>query len=173
MYHVIAHVGEESTVDVKKETMSLAAHFRPVGEVLGLQASELNKISKNCPCDCEEAFSRVIDTWLKQSYDVSRHSHPSWKKLCEAVASGAGAKNPALAMKIADAHRGKMIIYSCDVQVVLIIFVASRKRRHNSTEGDPQPKRPRIEDGDTSGMFDTNAQLHKCTQFMCRSPSQV
>ena len=106
---VITCVGEENAIDVKEETMTLAAKFRSMGEVLGLQASELDKIRKNCPNDCEEAFSRVIDTWLKQSYDTIRHGRPSWKKLVEAVASGTGGKNPALAQKIATAHRGKMV----------------------------------------------------------------
>ena len=106
---MITCVGEENATDVKEETMSLAAKFRSMGEVLGLQASELDKISKNCPNDCEDAFSRVIDTWLKQLYDTSRHGHPSWKKLVEAVTSRTGGKNPALAQKIAAAHRGKMV----------------------------------------------------------------
>ena len=104
---VITCVGKENATDIKKEIKSLAAKFRSMGEELGLQASELDIISKNCPNDCEEAFSRVIDTWLKQLYDTSRHGHPSWKKLVEAVATGG--KNPALAQKIAAAHRGKMV----------------------------------------------------------------
>lgn len=114
---VITCVGEENAIDVKQETMTLAAKFRSMGEVLGLLASELDIISKNCPNDCEEAFSQVIDTWLKQSHDTSGHGHPSWKKLVEAVASRTGGKNPALAQKIAAAHRGKTVSLNTIVSI--------------------------------------------------------
>ena len=90
-------------------TTTLAAGFYSVGAALGLPPSELNKIRKNCRDGCDEALFQVIIAWLKQSYDMTRHGHPSWKKLVEAVASKAGGQNPALARKIAAAHRGKVI----------------------------------------------------------------
>ena len=98
--------GEENAVDVKKATVSLASRFHSFGMVLGLKTSELDTIREDFPHNSDQSLSRVIDTWLKQRYDVSRHGHPSWKKLVEAVASEAGGKNPALAMKIADALPG-------------------------------------------------------------------
>ena len=112
--NTFTYAGEESAADVKREAISLTARYRAVGEVLGLPAADLDQISKHCPCDCEKAFSQVINSWLKQLYDVSRHGHPSWRKLVYAIASEAGGKNPALAMKIADAHRGKNLIVLMD-----------------------------------------------------------
>ena len=106
---MIMHTGEENALDVKKAIIMLAAKSRPVGAALGLLPSELDKISKNCPHDCDGELFQVIVTWLKRSYDTSRHGHPSWRKLVEAVASNAGGKNPALARKIAAVHRGKVI----------------------------------------------------------------
>ena len=123
---------------------------------MGLPPAELDKISKNCPCDCEEAFSQVINTWLKQLYDVSKHGRPSWKKLVDTVASEAGGRNPALAMKITDAHRGKALVIVLIDGLYRLYFAVSRKRQHNSGEGDPLPKLPRIENG---GMFDTEVCL--------------
>ena len=109
----IACTGEEDAFNVKEATVTLAAGFYSVGAALGLPPSELNKIRKNCPHDCDEALFQVIIAWLKQSYDMNKHGHPSWKKLVEAVSSEAGGQNPALARKIAAAHRGKVtsIIY--------------------------------------------------------------
>ena len=109
-FNILTYTGEESAADVKKEVITLSAKYQAVGRVLGLPVAELDKINKNCPCDCDEAFSQVIDAWLKQLYDVRRHGHPSWKELVEAVASEAGGKNPALAMKIADAHQGESLV---------------------------------------------------------------
>ena len=105
--------GEENALDVKEETVTLAARFYPLGIALGLPSSELDKIRQNYPRDCDEGLSQVIIAWLKQSYDMNKHGHPSWKKLVEAVSSEAGGQNPALARKIAATHRGKVtsIIY--------------------------------------------------------------
>ena len=141
--------GEEDASDVKKETTMLAAQFHQFGAALGLPPSELAKISKNCPHDCDQAFYQVIVMWLKQSYDTSRHGCPSWKKLAEEVASDAGGKNPALAQKIAAAHRGKVVPMSLSQSLdIWVMFAASRKRQQNSDNGVPQPKLPRIEDGE-------------------------
>ena len=105
--------GEENELDVKEVTVTLAARFYPLGIALGLPSSKLDKIRQNYPRDCDEALSQVIIAWLKQSYDTSKHGHPSWKKLIEAIASEAGGQHPALARKIAAVHRGKVksIIY--------------------------------------------------------------
>ena len=90
----------------------------------------------------------VTVTWLRQSYDVSRHGHPSWKKLVEAVASGG--QNPALAQKIAAAHQGEVLsiryLSSLDRWIV---FTASRKRQRSNDEGVPQPH---IEDGEETHL---------------------
>jgi hypothetical protein len=147
---VIMCAGEENALDVKEETVTLAARFYPVGAALGLPPSELNKIRQNCPCDCDGALFQVIVTWLKRLYDTSKHGHPSWKKLVEAVASRAGGQNPALAQKIAAAHRGNVISIHCVSSLDgWIMFAASRKRQQNSDEGVPRPKQPHIiEDGE-------------------------
>ena len=100
--------GEENAFNIKEATVTLAAGFYSVGAALGLPPFELNKIRKNCPHDCDEALFQVIIAWLKQLYDTSKHGHPSWKKLVKAIASEAGGQHPALARKIAAAHRGKV-----------------------------------------------------------------
>ena len=119
---IITCAGEEDASNVKEETAKLAAKCLPVGAALGLPPSELDKISRNCPRDCDEALFQVIIAWLRQSYDMSRHGHPSWKKLVEAVVSGG--QNPALARKIAAAHRGKVtsIMYFSVVLTVDCVY---------------------------------------------------
>ena len=145
----ITCTGEENAFNVKETTVTLAAGFYSIGAALGLPPSELNKIRKNCPHDCDEALFQVIVAWLKQSYNMKKHGHPSWKKLVEAVASEAGGQNPALARKIAAAHRGKvMSIHYLSSLDRCVVFAASRKRQQSNDEGVPQPKQPHIEDGE-------------------------
>jgi hypothetical protein len=140
--------GDENALDIKEEIVTLAPRFHPVGLALGLPLSELNKIGRNCPYDYDEALFQVITAWLRQSYNVNMHGHPSWKKLVEAVASGG--QNLALAQKIAATHRGKVILIIDCVSNLdkWIMFAASRKRQRSNDEGVPRPKQPHIEDGE-------------------------
>ena len=151
----ITCIGEGNAFNVKEATVTLAAGFYSIGAALGLPPSELNKIRQNCPRDCDEALFQVIIAWLKQSYDVNEHGHPSWRKLVEAIASEAGGQNPALARKIAVAHRGKMMSICCLSSSLnrWIVLAANRKRQQSSDAGIPQPKQPRIEDGEETFMY--------------------
>ena len=57
--------------------------------------------------DPKLAMGEVISTWLKQSYDVERHGLPSWRRVVEAVDSGAGGTNHVLAKEIASTYQGR------------------------------------------------------------------
>ena len=52
-------------------------------------------------------MGEVISTWLRQSYDVERHGLPSWRRVVEAVDSGAGGANYVLAKEIASKYQGR------------------------------------------------------------------
>ena len=164
--------GDENALDVKEETVTLAARFYPLGIALGLPSSKLDKIRQDYPRDCDGALSQVIIAWLKRSYDVSKHGHPSWKKLVGAVASEAGGQNPALAQRIAAAHRGKVTSITYIFLGSLdrwIVFTASRKRQQSNDEGVPRPKQPHIEDGEeiVHGSREEWAVACKLSHFVC------
>ena len=74
---------------------------------LGLSANELESIRLKSLGDPELAMGEVISTWLRQSYDVERHGLPSWRRVVEAVDSGAGGCNYVLAKEIASKYQGK------------------------------------------------------------------
>ena len=98
--------GEEHATDIMKVTASLSAKFYSLGMMLGLPASELDKIRGEFYHDWDQALKQVIIAWLRLLYDVTNHGCPSWKRLVEAIASEAGGKNRALAKTIADIHQG-------------------------------------------------------------------
>ena len=52
-------------------------------------------------------MGEVISTWLRQSYDVERHGLPSWRRVVDAVGSGAGGANHVLANEIASKYQGR------------------------------------------------------------------
>ena len=66
--------------------------------------------------DPEQCLLELLGGWLKESYDVKRYGHPSWRALVRAVASSPGGGNPALAQTIAAKHPGRednYIINNC------------------------------------------------------------
>ena len=85
----------------------MAAKYHGIGMSLGLSANELETIRHKFYYDPKLAMGEVISTWLRQSYDVERHGLPSWRRVVEAVDSGAGGCNYVLAKKIASKHQGK------------------------------------------------------------------
>ena len=46
----------------------------------------------------------VLFTWLKGEYNIRKHGHQSWRRVCEATASSAGGENKELARSIAEQH---------------------------------------------------------------------
>ena len=56
--------------------------------------------------DVDQAFRKVVLTWLQQEYDVKRHGKPSWRRLLECIGSPSGGSNFALAMRLAGHHQG-------------------------------------------------------------------
>ena len=49
----------------------------------------------------------VLNTWLKRGYNIRKHGHQSWRRVCEATASPAGGENKRLAQEIAAQHQAK------------------------------------------------------------------
>lgn len=91
--------------------MFIKAKYYQVGVELGLLPGELDAIQKECPQDIDQAFNKVILTWLRQLYDVARFGPPTWQRLFEAISSPAGGNNHALAMGIARKHPGMLNSY--------------------------------------------------------------
>ena len=95
---------------MKEAVIKLAAKAHSLGLALGISASNLETIHSKSANDPEATLTEVLNTWLKQVYDVKKHGHPSWKTLVQAVDNDAGGKNPASAMKIAACHLAGMYI---------------------------------------------------------------
>ena len=73
---------------------------------LGLKYSKLSIIKENNPSSVEQCLLDSIEQWLQCNYDVKTHGPPSWRVLVAAVDNEAGGGNHALAMKIAEDHKG-------------------------------------------------------------------
>ena len=56
-----------------------------IGIGLGLNHEKLKLIKQACPNDQKSCLGEIIDTWLKEGYDVKRHGEPTWRKLVSVV----------------------------------------------------------------------------------------
>ena len=54
--------------------------------------------------DVNECLQEVLLEWLRRNFDTKQHGHPSWRRLCVAVADPKGGENKALAEEIANHH---------------------------------------------------------------------
>lgn len=72
-----------------------------IGAGLGLKFETLKLIQQRYPNDQKLCLGEVIDTWLREGYEVKRHDEPTWRKLVSVV-EAAGSK--ACARKIAVKH---------------------------------------------------------------------
>ena len=88
----------------------MAGSWRKLATGLKIPRKLLPVMSSKSSNDPEECLLALLEEWLKQSYDVKRYGHPSWRALVRAVASSPGGGNPALAQTIAEKHPGRVII---------------------------------------------------------------
>ena len=96
--------------DVNAEVFSMAGSWRSLATGLKIRRSLLPVISSKHCNDPKQCLLALLEEWLKESYDVKRYGHPSWRTLVKAMASSSGGANAALAQTIAEKHPGRVII---------------------------------------------------------------
>ena len=101
---------EDNVYEVNDEVYPLAGNWKRLATGLRIPPNRVRMISSKNSNDCEQCLLELLEEWLKESYDVRKYGHPSWRSLVEAVASSPGGGNPALAQTIADKHPGRVII---------------------------------------------------------------
>lgn len=80
----------------------LAGEWSKLACKLRLSDDDTKIVKRNNPENIEECLKDSIVLWLKESYNTARFGHPSWRTLVIAVKD----MNKALAVEIANAHRG-------------------------------------------------------------------
>ena len=86
------------------------AKWRNLCLILGISADDLSAIWKEQSGDADACLQEGLTCWLKEGYDTDKHHPPSWRWLVDAVANSAGGDNHALALDIAENHKGKLML---------------------------------------------------------------
>jgi hypothetical protein len=108
---------EEDLSTVISEILEVRAKYSQLGISLGIRSGDMDAIAEGSFGNVDSAFRKVIQTWLKQDYSVQKHGKPSWRKLLKCVGSPAGGANNALAMRVADRHKGITFILSSLISI--------------------------------------------------------
>ena len=72
---------------------------------LGILPAKINAIGRKNHYVPTLCLKDVLSTWLIGGYNIQRHGHQSWRRVCEATASPAGGGDRILAHEIAAQHR--------------------------------------------------------------------
>ena len=110
------YAAEEDHTAVYQELIDIKSKCLQLGMELGLPPSLLfDTLLKTFHQDKDQAFSKVLLTWLRQEYNIERFGPPTWRRLVEAVDSPTGGNNSGLAKTIASRHpmAGMITILSC------------------------------------------------------------
>ena len=95
------------------QVIAIRAKWELVGIQLGVHPDTIGAIKSNNRGDPTLCLKDVLITWLKK-YDTQRHEYPSWRRLCIAIASPAGAEDQCLADDIAEQHKTSLKQGKCD-----------------------------------------------------------
>ena len=98
---------EDDLADVRSALFPIASQWKDVGIELRLKLSDLNAIQAAHPMSSEDCLTLVVNEWLQKKYNTTKHGPPSWRKLVRVISLDTGGKNPLLAKKVAENHRGK------------------------------------------------------------------
>ena len=87
------------------QVIDIRAKWELLGIQLGIDNGTIAAIKLENGGDPTLCLKDVLSTWLNENYDTQRHEHPSWRRLCKAIASPAGAGSHSLADDIAEQHK--------------------------------------------------------------------
>ena len=91
------------------QVIPIQAKWEFVGIQLGIEDGTIEAIKLKNGGDPTRCLKGMLSTWLNENYDTQRHKHPSWRRLCKAIASPAGAGNQSLADDIAERHKTSLV----------------------------------------------------------------
>ena len=90
---------------VLSQVITIQAKWELLGIQLGIDNGTIEAIKLKNGGDPVLCLKDVLSTWLKENYDTLKHGFPSWRNLCKAIVSPAGAGNQSLAVDIAEQHK--------------------------------------------------------------------
>ena len=82
---------------------TITARWELIATSLGMTPDTVAAVRRKYS-DLDECLQEILLHWLRRNYNTKQHGHPSWRRLCVAVADPAGGVNNALAEEIATQH---------------------------------------------------------------------
>ena len=95
---------EDAITELCKVLNPIKAKWESFATQLGILPDTTDDIKLKHHHDSTLCLKGVLNTWLKGGYNIQKHGHQSWRRVCEATASSAGGENKKLALDIAAQH---------------------------------------------------------------------
>ena len=105
--------GEDDITELCKALDPIKAKWESFATQLGILPHTTDDIKLKHHCVPTLCLKDVLNTWLKKGYNIQKHGHPSWRRVCEATASPAGGDNKRLAQEIAAKHQAEQTGIQC------------------------------------------------------------
>ena len=90
------------------QVIAIRAKWELIGIQLGIDNGTIAAIKLENRGDSTLCLKEVLSTWLNENYTTQQNEYPSWRRLCKAIASPAGAENQSLADDIAELHKASL-----------------------------------------------------------------
>ena len=101
---IMLGTGEDDITELCKVLTPIEAKWDCFATQLGILPSKTNAIGRKHYYDPKLCLRDVLNIWLNGGYNIQKHGHQSWRRVCEATASPAGGDNKRLAQDIAARH---------------------------------------------------------------------
>ena len=96
--------GENDIIELCEVLAPIKTKWECVATQLGILPDKTNIIGHKHSYDPTLCLKYVLQIWLIGDYNIQRHGHQSWRRVCEATASPAGGDDRKLALEIAAQH---------------------------------------------------------------------
>ena len=108
-YHCdIPEIGKDTLFDVYDAVYDCRPKWRNLCLALRVSPVDLSAIDEKRHGDPDACLQDGLSLWLQGHYNTDTYGPPSWRMLVDAVANSAGGDEHALAVEIAEKHKGEL-----------------------------------------------------------------
>ena len=98
------YTGTDDLSDLCTALTPITPRWESFAIQLGIPHATIKTIKKKNNHDPTDCLNDALTEWLDGNYNIVRHGHQSWRKVCKETANKAGGNNNAQAKKIAAEH---------------------------------------------------------------------
>ena len=96
--------GKDDLAGLRTALNPIAHNWESFALQLGILHNTIKLIKRRNFHDPTDCLNDALAEWLDGNYNIERHGHQSWRKVCKETANAGGGNNRALAKELAAEH---------------------------------------------------------------------